>query len=144
MESKEVRFEGQGYKVTLRIKAVTTLDGAVRSILISQGIVANRLLLGEDWNTPEKLSQVPIRVLAENFARTRIYPSCAAALAEVVNDPDAEKKVSDDPTFEEFMALPEKLAQVWERTAHELNPHWLGTEPEDDEGKEPGPSDNES
>jgi len=144
MESKEVRFEGQGYKVTLRVKAVTALEDTTRSILISQGIVANRLLLGDGWDDTSKWAELSTRVLAENFLRTRVYPSCIAALSAVENDPDAERTVPDEPTFEDFATLPGELAAKWERTALELNPHWAGLEPEDEEGKEPGPSGNES
>lgn len=34
------------------------------------------------------------------------------------------------PTFEQFLELPEALAEKWERAVYELNPHWRAGEDE--------------
>jgi hypothetical protein len=61
------------------------------------------------------------------------YPCCVAAVVTITNGPDAENNLTEHPTFEEFMELPDSLVYAWQNAVEELNPHWFPQPSKEDE-----------
>ena len=74
------------------------------------------------------------------------YPACLAATVKITNVPGKEGTpplmlLHKEITAEEWLALPDALASLWQEAAFGLNPHWLPSRPksegEEGEAKEP-------
>lgn len=135
--TETLEYQDDEYHVILTLRRATVKQGITRSTLINEALLEARQQ--QRGKTPDPAT------LGESIIRTYTYPSCVAALVKVENKSVKGKppamKVPDEPTFEEFLDLPDGLAFQWEELAMKLNPHWAPRFPEEtEEGKEPPPS----
>lgn len=114
MKTEELRFEDQelGLEVRLCISQATVLMGMKRSRLKREGIDAGE----EDVD--------------RHLLRIFTYPDLSAATVVIEGLSDFD--------FEAFLLLPDSLIAQWEDAVYRLNPHWLPTEPEPEDG-DPNP-----
>lgn len=118
MNTEKLRFEdeGLGLDVRLSISQATVLMGMKRSRLKREGIDA----------ADEDIDRHLLRIFT--------YPDLSAATVAIEGLPDFD--------FEAFLLLPDSLIARWEDAVYRLNPHWLPTEsePEDGDPNPPTPS----
>jgi len=119
MLTRLISFDDGEYSVRITLRAATILDGAIRSILVDEGLLANRALTEED----KELATDP-QELARRLLHVYAFPNCVAALESVENSEGAKKLVPERPTFEQFIKLPQRLFLDWSDAALKLNPQW--------------------
>lgn len=72
------------------------------------------------------------------FARRFMYPDCLACTSGAIGG-----KPVAELTFDEFLALPDRIVEAWLATVYEVNPHWqprLPAPPEEQEKKRSKPT----
>jgi len=133
MQSEKVTYRDDEYDVVFTIRQATVLDGMRRSILEIEAMAETLEL--------DLVQEKHAGYL--RFMVSEVYPSCLAAVENIENGEDAEKKLSKDMSFSEFAALPDALFQQLQKVVYELNPHWVYRRPETSEGEESEPTDSE-
>lgn len=65
------------------------------------------------------------------FARRFMYPDCLAC-----SEGEIGGRAVDELSFEEYMALPDRITEAWLSTVYEINPHWQPRFPSSSEESE--------
>ena len=109
MKTETIRYNEDGYDVTITVSQATVLMGMKRTRLQIEGNEADE----QDEN--------------RRLLRILTYSDLMAATIE------AEGLPSWPLDFEDFLTLPEKMVIEWERAVYDLNDHWRAR-PADEEG----------
>jgi hypothetical protein len=124
MKTKTVEYQDGELEVRIVVQEADGLAGMRRSVLRSAGS-AYLDSIGDGGDDGEgKLSA--LEMTSRRLMAFLLYPDLLGSAKEIEGlDPDLD--------VEEFFALPERLINVWQAATYALNPHWLQSEPEDEE-----------
>lgn len=110
LQTSEIQYRDSFYDVTLVVKQGNLADG-----------MRHAALQGESMRAGEAVKLDLPGSLGDLIA-IHIRPSCLASLHSVENR--GERKVTKEPTLDEFMEYPDALVDLWQTAVWELNPHW--------------------
>ena len=108
----------QSKEYTVEVSEATYLMGTVRAVMqeAQRALIQARNNGNPEGEEPRETTTA--QELAEDAMRMTVYPALIAATIGHDGFPEWP------PTFEAFIALPERFAAEWENTVYALNPHW--------------------
>jgi len=129
MRQEQFHYKDDDYDVAITVRQADVRAGVLRSTILGEQFRAFRKAEEEHPDQPPNIIERAIATLT--------YPACIAAVLKIENtDLNKPAKLQLPLTLEQFMALPDALAYLWEEAALHVNPHWAPRAPAG-EGKEP-------
>jgi len=136
MKTKTVEYQDGELDVRIVVQEADGLAGMRRSVLRSAGSAyLESLEDGGEEDEEGKLSA--LEMTSRRLMAFLLYPDLLGSAREI-------EGLNPDLDVEEFFALPERLINAWQAATYALNPHWLQSEPEDDEEAEELKKDSQS